>query len=180
MFRKRHVRPRPVAKSVKSTIPVALQNFIDYMCRTNPNGVRKIAYSNGYPSPESLQDLKDFCRIFLGKYGIQGGLDELLEAHPDLELILNKYEKEKVEEKRIESPNLIKLNPEYTESFEVEKKPEPVIEEKKPDPITSKVEDIFAPVATTRNTKALNLIALLLIAMWLFIIFDFYGNKKLA
>lgn len=65
-------------------------SLVDYIAKGNPNGVRKLAYTYGYPNFSTLEGSIRFLYEFLKKEG-EKGLDDLMMQHPDKEILLEIY-----------------------------------------------------------------------------------------
>lgn len=64
--------------------------LVDYIAKSNPNGVRKLAYAYGYPNFSTYEGSVRFLYQFLKKEG-EKGLDDLMMQHPDKEALLEIY-----------------------------------------------------------------------------------------
>jgi len=64
-----------------------LLDRIEYIAKLNPKGVRKLAYSKGYRSPEGLSQRKQFLMQFLNEGGDDASSAMML-IHPDREILV--------------------------------------------------------------------------------------------
>ena len=78
---KKGIAEKPVSKAPD------LRSLIHYIASGNPNGVRQLAYSHGYPGYTTYQGSIRFLHQFLKNEG-EKGFEDLIMQHPDKEVIL--------------------------------------------------------------------------------------------
>jgi hypothetical protein len=70
-----------ISKS-EAALANGLLDRVEYIAKLNPRGVRKLATSYGYPSPNSQVEAKKFLMRFLSDDG-DVAVDAMLSIHPD-------------------------------------------------------------------------------------------------
>ena len=72
-------------------------NVYQYIAENNPDAAYEICKKYGYFDVQSIDDLSNSLQVIVAEHG-QDSLQEILDIHPEKEVILELFNKKKVEE----------------------------------------------------------------------------------